>query len=85
MNWIAIDLKQLERYGVAFRGDWKQLLRSREWLKQHRTSHSVRSIQDGILVLERNGFRNADLEQKLTRELERPLPPDPRQKRDESK
>ena len=84
VNWIAIDLNQLERYGVAFRGDWKQLLRSREWLKQHRTSHSVRSMRDGVLVLERNGFRNAELEKKLTRELQRPLPPDPRQKRSEN-
>ena len=83
VNWIAIDLNQLERYGVAFRGDWKQLLRSREWLKQHRTSHSVRSMQDGVVVLERNGSRNAELEQKLTRFINRPMPADPRQRRGE--
>ena len=25
VDWIAVDLEQLEHYGVAFRGDWKQL------------------------------------------------------------
>ena len=78
VDWIAVDLDWLERYGVAFRGDWKQLRKSRRWLMQHRSSHSVRSLESGVLVMERDGARDGDLEEALDRLLTRPLPPDPR-------
>ena len=36
VDWVAVDLDLIERYGVAFRSDWRQLRNSRRWLEQHR-------------------------------------------------
>ena len=62
VDWIAVDLDLLERYGVAFRGDWRQLRNSRRWLSDHRESHAVQAVNDGVVVLERNGQHHPDLE-----------------------
>ena len=78
VNWIAVDLEQLEQYGVAFRGDWKQLRIARRWLAAHRESHRVQSINSGVVVLQRNGIKHPDLEAALDLQLDRPLPLDPR-------
>ena len=75
-----MDLKQLEHCGIAFRGDWKQLLKARRWLAAHRDSHSVQAISDGVVVLQRSGTQHADLEAALDLQLERPLPADPRRR-----
>ena len=80
VDWVAVDLDFLERYGVAFRGDWKQLRKSRRWLQEHRSSHSVLAFNDGIVVMHRGGDRNNALEQALDQALLRPLPADPRRR-----
>ena len=79
VDWIAVDLDMLERYSVAFRGDWRQLRRSRRWLEAHRDSYSVRALNNGVAVLQRNGKRDAALETVLDQWLARPMPPDPKQ------
>ena len=78
VEWIAVDLDLLERYGVAFRGDWKQLRNSRRWLEEHRDTHTVQAYSDGVLVLQRSGTRHDELEKALDQALLRPLPLDPR-------
>ena len=80
VDWIAVDLEQLEQYGVAFRGDWKQLRNARRWLAAHRDSHRVQAINSGVVVLQRNGIQHPDLEASLDRQLDRPLPADPRRR-----
>ena len=80
VEWIAVDLDLLERYGVAFRGDWKQLRNSRRWLEKHRDTHTVQAYSDGVLVLQRSGTRHDELEKALDRALLRPLPLDPRRR-----
>ena len=80
VDWIAVDLEQLEQYGVAFRGDWKQLRSARRWLAAHRDSHRVQAINSGVVVLQRNGIQHPDLEAALDRQLDRPLPADPRRR-----
>ena len=61
VNWIAVNLEQLEQYGVAFRGDWKQLRNARRWLAAHRDSHRVQAINSGVVVLQRNGVQHLSL------------------------
>jgi len=78
VDWVAVDLQLLERYGVAFRGDWRQLRNSRRWIDDHRDRYAVRALQDGVVVLERSSQRNRQLEAELDRYLARPMPADPR-------
>ena len=80
VDWIAVDLQQLEHYSVAFRGDWKQLRNSHRWLAAHRDSHPVQAISDGVVVLQRNGPLHSDLETALDQRLRQPLPADPRRR-----
>ena len=82
VEWVAVDLDLLERYSVAFRGDWKQLRKSRRWFEQHRDSHSVQALHDGVVVLQRGGARNEELEERFDQVLARPLPIDPRERVD---
>ena len=79
VNWVAADLGLLERYGVAFRSDWRQLRRSRRWLLEHRDSYAARALKDGVIVLERSQDTTPALERALDEYLQRPLPMDPRQ------
>ena len=79
VDWVAVDLDLLERYGVAFRGDWRQLRNSRRWLSDHRESYAVQALNDGVVVLERNGQHHPDLETSLDQLLLRALPRDPRE------
>ena len=78
VDWIAVDLDLLERYGVAFRGDWRQLRNSRRWISDHRESYAVQALSDGVVVLERHGQRRPDLETALDERLSRAMPADPR-------
>jgi hypothetical protein len=80
VDWIAVDLEQLEKYGVAFRGDWKQLRNARRWLSTHRDSHRVQAINSGVVVLQRDGIEHPNLEAALDRQLDLPLPLDPRRR-----
>lgn len=78
VEWIAVDLDWLERYGIAFRGDWKALRRIRQDLLEQLDSFKVQAISDGIVVLQRNGAVQPKLQQALRDRLQKPLPTDPR-------
>jgi len=78
VDWIALDLDMLRRYGIAFKGDWAQLRKSRRWLSENRNTHSVQSWNDGVVVLKRGGSYKPELEHALDRALAEPLPKDPR-------
>lgn len=78
VDWVAVDLDLLERYGVAFRGDWRKLRNSRRWIVEHRQDYSIQALEDGVAVLQRKGPNHADLESALDQQLQRPMPLDPR-------
>jgi uncharacterized membrane protein len=79
VDWVAVDLEMLERYGVAFRSDWRQLRQSRRWLLEHRDSYAARALNDGVVVVERSQDTTPALERALDQYLQRPMPMDPRQ------
>jgi len=81
VDWVAVDLDLIERYGVAFRSDWRQLRSSRRWLEQHRDLYVVQALNDGVAVLQRQGPIHPGLEKQLDRVLQRPLPLDPRKRK----
>jgi uncharacterized membrane protein len=78
VDWIAIDLDWLERYAVAFRGDWKALQRIREDLPQQLDTFKVQALKDGVVVLQRDGAIQSNLHKAVSDRLQRPLPRDPR-------
>ena len=80
VDWIAVDLDLLERYGIAFRGDWRQLRKSRRWIQKHRQTHSVQALSDGVLVMKRGGAHQEALELALDQALRQPLPNDPKRR-----
>ena len=80
VDWIAVDLDLLERYGIAFRGDWRQLRKSRRWIQEHRQTHSVQALSDGVLVMKRGGAHQETLELALDQALRQPLPTDPKRR-----
>ena len=81
VDWVAVDLDLLERYGRAFAGDWRQLRNSKRWIEQHRKAYRVRSLEDGVVVLQKEGTINAPLELALDQTLQQPLPANPRRRR----
>ena len=84
IDWIAVDLDFLNRYGVAFRGDWKQLRNSKRWIENNRDTYSVQALKDGVVVMERTTKREAShnlkLESALNELLATPLPKDPKRR-----
>ena len=81
VDWVAVDLDLLERYGVAFRGDWRQLRNSKRWIEEQRQGYRVQSLDDGVVVLQQDGPIHAELEAALDRQLQRPLPADPKDRK----
>lgn len=81
VEWVAVDLDLLERYGRAFAGDWRQLRNSKRWIEQHRQAYRIQSLDDGVVVLQKEGPMNAPLELALDQTLEQPLPANPRRRR----
>ena len=47
VEWVAVDLSLLERYGVAFRRDWRQLKKSLVWIEENRQTYTPQAIRDG--------------------------------------
>ncbi len=78
VQWLAIDLALPERYGLAFRSDWRSLRKMRKLLAEPTRSYRVQAFKDGIVALERNGPEQPELERQLKDWLARPLPQDPR-------
>jgi len=55
VDWVAIDLKTLAHFSEAFSRDRKRLKKSLEWLDANSSIYQVQSIEDGVVVLNRNG------------------------------
>ncbi|MCS5693883.1 DUF2079 domain-containing protein [Cyanobium sp. FGCU-6] len=71
VDWIAVDLDWLERYGVAFRRDRYFLRRSLEHLQELPRSYGVRRVDDGVVLLQREGEEDPHEEAELQRLLKR--------------
>ena len=70
VDWIAVDLERLRRYAPAFAEDGEVLRRCRERLEAMGADYGIRSLNDGVVVLQRGaadapGSRQA-LQQLLT-------------------
>ena len=81
VDWVAVDLDLLERYGRAFAGDWRQLRNSKRWIEEHRQAYRVQSLADGVVVLQKEGPIHGPLELALDQTLQQPLPANPRRRR----
>jgi hypothetical protein len=77
VDWIAVDLDWLERYGVAFRSDWRELRRIKQELPTQMGDYRVQGLKDGIAVLKKNGPVKPELERQLRERLGMPLAPNP--------
>ena len=80
VEWVAVDLSLLERYGMAFRRDWRQLKKSLAWLEANHQTYTPQAIRDGVVVLRRQGPHHPILDSELGTLLDRPLPPSPSQR-----
>ena len=67
VDWVAIDLKTLAHFSEAFSRDRKRLKKSLEWLDANSSIYRVQSIEDGVVVLNRNGKTDQKLQQDLNR------------------
>lgn len=67
VDWVAIDLKTLAHFSEAFSRDRKRLKKSLEWLDANSSKYQVQSIEDGVVVLNRNGKTDQKLQQDLNR------------------
>lgn len=67
VDWVAIDLKTLAHFSEAFPRDRKRLKKSLEWLDANSSIYQVQSIEDGVVVLNRNGKTDQKLQQDLNR------------------
>ena len=77
VEWVAVDLSILERYGVAFRRDWRQLKKSLIWIEENHKIYTPQAIRDGVVVLQHHGRNNPALNTELETLLQRPLPQSP--------
>jgi uncharacterized membrane protein len=70
VEWVAVDLNQQLRYAEAFPQEQKALKRSLRLLKTlPREGYRVQAVNDGVVVLQRNGAVDASAEQQLNRLL----------------
>ena len=67
VDWVAIDLKTLDHFSEAFPRDRKRLKKSLQWLDANSSIYQVQSIEDGVVVLNRNGKTDQKLQQDLNR------------------
>lgn len=67
VDWVAIDLKTLAHFSEAFSRDRKRLKKSLEWLDANSSIYQAQSIEDGVVVLNRNGKTDQKLQQDLNR------------------
>ena len=84
VDWVAVDLQWLERYGKAFGRDRKALRESLQWLSQPQLDYVPVAVVDGVVVLQRQGPSKPELAgqlQSLLTRLKRDWPqndaPDP--------
>lgn len=67
VDWVAIDLKTMDHFSEAFPRDRKRLKKSLKWLDANSSIYKVQSIEDGVVVLNRNGKTDQKLQQDLNR------------------
>ena len=67
VDWVAIDLKTLAHFSEAFSRDRERLKKSLKWLDANSSIYRVQSIEDGVVVLNRNGKTDQKLQQDLNR------------------
>jgi hypothetical protein len=67
VDWVAIDLKTLAHFSEAFSRDRERLKKSLNWLDSNSSIYRVQSIEDGVVVLNRNGKNDQKLQQDLNR------------------
>jgi len=71
VDWIAVDLKLQERFGVAFSGDRRSHERSLQWLGAHKKDYAAIEVNDGVVLLQRYGAPNPKAEQQLSEILDK--------------
>ena len=80
VNWVAIDLKTLAHFSEAFSRDQERLKKSLNWLDADSSIYRVQSIEDGVVVLNRNGKNDQKLQRDLNRLIKsfeaKTMPPD---------
>lgn len=80
VNWVAIDLKTLAHFSEAFSRDQDRLKKSLKWLDANSSIYRVQSIEDGVVVLNRNGKNDQKLQQDLNQLIKsfeaKTMPPD---------
>ena len=67
VDWVAVDLKTLAHFSEAFSRDRERLKKSLKWLDANSSIYRVQSIEDGVVVLNRNGKTDQKLQQDLNR------------------
>jgi len=65
VDWVAVDLDWLNRYGKAFDQDRETLRESIAWLRQPALDYGPVSVLDGVVVLQRQAASQPKLEQDL--------------------
>ena len=82
VDWVAIDLKTLAHFSEAFSRDRERLKKSLKWLDENSSIYRVQSIEDGVVVLNRNGKTDQKLQQDLNRLIQsfkaKTMPPNQR-------
>ena len=82
VDWVAIDLKTLAHFSEAFSRDRECLKKSLKWLDANSSIYRVQSIEDGVVVLNRNGKTDQKLQQDLNRLIQsfkaKTMPPNQR-------
>ena len=82
VDWVAVDLKTLAHFSEAFSTDRKRLKKSLKWLDANSSIYRVQSIEDGVVVLNRNGKTDQKLQQDLNRLIQsfkaKTMPPNQR-------
>ena len=78
VEWIAVDINWVQRYGQAFSRDWRQLRNIRKLLGKQLGEYQVQALNNGIVVLELNGQKHPQLNDSLRQLLNQSMPTDPR-------
>jgi uncharacterized membrane protein len=65
VDWIAVDLDWLRRYGVAFPRDRRALRKSLQRLEAMQPPYAVRRVEDGVVLLQRGGTVDPDAAARL--------------------
>ena len=74
VDWVAVDLKTMAHFAEAFPNDRKRLRKSLRWLKNNSSIYKVQAIEDGVVVLKKNGTTNQILEEKINKLIEKLQP-----------